>query len=93
MTIAAMLRTKGSEVETIGAEEGQATPSRRLGRTAHRRLPVVEGERIAGIISERDIIYCLRDHGAEVLDWPVWRMMTSPAITVEPDRECCRHWG
>jgi CBS domain-containing protein len=45
---------------------------------------VVDGERILGIISERDVIYCLRDHGAEVLDWPVSRVMTSPAITAEP---------
>ncbi len=27
-------------------------------------MPVVEGGRIAGIMSERDVIYCLRDHGA-----------------------------
>ena len=47
-------------------------------------LPVVEDGRIVGIISERDVIYCLRDHGAEVLDWPVSRVMTSPAITAEP---------
>ena len=36
-------------------------------------------------MSERDVIYCLRDHGAEVLDWPISRVMTSPAITVDPD--------
>jgi CBS domain-containing protein len=47
-------------------------------------LPVVEGDQIVGIMSERDVIYCLRDHGAEVLDWPVSRVMTSPAITAEP---------
>jgi CBS domain-containing protein len=45
---------------------------------------VVDGDQIVGIMSERDVIYCLRDHGAEVLDWPVSRVMTSPAITAEP---------
>jgi len=35
-------------------------------------------------MSERDIIYCLRSDGAAVLDWPVERIMSAPAITVEP---------
>jgi CBS domain-containing protein len=48
---------------------------------------VVEGDRIVGIMSERDVIYSLKDHGAEVLDWPVSRVMTSPAITVDPSTE------
>ena len=46
-------------------------------------LPVVEDDRITGIVSERDVIYCLRDHGPDVLDWPVSRVMSSPAITVD----------
>ena len=45
---------------------------------------MVEDGRIAGIMSERDVIYCLRDHGPEVLDWPVSRVMSSPAITADP---------
>ena len=50
-------------------------------------MPVVEGDRIVGIISERDVIYSLKDHGAAVLDWPISRAMTSPAITVDPSTE------
>ena len=55
---------------------------RRLGEKRIGALPVLEAGRIAGIMSERDVIYCLRDHGAEVLDWPVSRVMSSPAITI-----------
>ena len=87
MTIAAVLRTKGSEVETIGANELLRDAVARLGERRIGALPVVDGEDIAGIISERDIIYRLRDHGAEVLDWPVSQVMTSPVITVELDTE------
>jgi CBS domain-containing protein len=36
-------------------------------------------------MSERDVIYCLQSDGAAVLDWPVERVMSSPAITVDPD--------
>ena len=83
MTIAAILLSKGSEVATIGADDcvGDAVAS--LGERRIGALPVVEGDQIVGIMSERDVIYCLRDHGAQVLDWPVTKLMTSPAVTVE----------
>jgi CBS domain-containing protein len=84
MTIAAILSSKGSEVATIGAENRVSEAVATLGERRIGALPVVEGDRIVGIMSERDVIYCLRDHGAEVLDWPVSRVMTSPAITAEP---------
>ena len=85
MTIAAILADKGSEVATIARRrDRRAMRSSMLGERRIGALPVVDGDRIAGIISERDVIYCLRDHGAEVLDWPVGRVMSSPAITVDP---------
>ncbi len=84
MTIAAILSSKGGEVATIGAEDRVSTAVDLLGERRIGALPVVEGDRIVGIMSERDVIYCLRDHGAEVLGWPVSRVMTSPAITAEP---------
>jgi CBS domain-containing protein len=46
-------------------------------------LPVVDRSKVVGIISERDVIYALRQDGAAILDWPVERAMTQPAITVE----------
>jgi len=87
MTIALVLRGKGSEVETITADARLADAVQRLGQKRIGALPVVEDGRIVGIISERDVIYCLKDHGADVLDWPVSRVMSSPAITVSPDTE------
>jgi CBS domain-containing protein len=84
MTIAAILSSKGSEVATIGADNRVSEAVATLGERRIGALPVVEGDQIVGIMSERDVIYCLRDHGAEVLDWPVSRVMTSPAITAEP---------
>jgi CBS domain-containing protein len=83
MTIANVLRSKGSGVETITADARVMDAVQRLGAKRIGALPVVEEGRIAGIMSERDVIYCLRDHGAEVLDWPVSRVMSSPAITVD----------
>ena len=84
MTIATVLRDKGSNVETITADARLFDAVRLLGEKRIGALPVVEDGRITGIMSERDVIYCLRDHGAEVLDWPVSRVMSSPAITADP---------
>ena len=83
MTIAAVLRGKGHEVETITAEARLLDAVRRLGEKRIGALPVVEAGRIVGIISERDIIYCLREHGPQVLESPVSRAMTAPAITAD----------
>jgi len=83
MTIASVLRDKGSAVETIAGEDSVSEAVRRLGEKRIGALPVIDGDRIAGIMSERDVIYCLRDHGPEVLDWPVARVMTAPAITAD----------
>ena len=87
MTIAAVLRGKGSNVETITSDARLFDAVRRLGEKRIGALLVVEDGRIGGIISERDVIYCLRDHGAEALDWPVAKAMSSPAITVSLDTD------
>lgn len=83
MTIAAVLADKGSEVETIIASASLGEVVARLGERRIGALPVVSEGGVAGIVSERDIIYALRDHGAEALDWPVERIMSSPALTVD----------
>ena len=87
MTIAAVIRGKGSNVETIRADAPLTDAVQQLGAKRIGAMPVVEGGRVTGIISERDIIYCLRDHGAAALDWPVARVMSSPAITADPDTD------
>lgn len=85
MTIAAVLQGKGSSIETIAADSLLFDAVRRLGEKRIGALPVVEDGRIVGIVSERDVIYCLREHGRDALDWPVGRVMSSPAITVDSE--------
>lgn len=55
-----------------------------LGKQRIGAMPVLRGGEVAGIISERDVIYHLADGGKACLDLPVEQIMTSPAITVEP---------
>ena len=93
MTIAAVLRGKGGAVETIESTAQLYEAVKRLGEKRIGALPVVDGGLIAGIISERDVIYCLRDHGPEVLEWPVSRAMSSPAITAESEMDVLEALG
>lgn len=90
MTVQAILSGKGADVATIAADSTVAEAVVLLGERRIGALPVVDSGGVSGIVSERDVIYCLRDHGAEVLDWPVSRIMTSPAITVEPETAVLR---
>ena len=84
MTIAAILHNKGDEVLTVSAETKVREAIQLLAERKIGALPVVRDGAVTGIMSERDVIYCLKSDGADMLDWPVERIMTAPAITVEP---------
>ena len=85
MSIAAVLGSKGHEVETISGGATLADAVRTLAAKRIGALPVVDGETIVGIISERDVIYCLSDHGADALGWSVSQVMSAPAITADKE--------
>jgi CBS domain-containing protein len=87
MTIAAILATKGTEVATIASDAPLGAAVDEFGGRRIGALLVIDAGEVKGIVSERDVIYCLREHGAQVLDWPVSRAMSSPAIVTTPDTE------
>ena len=85
MTVAAIVEgRKGTPTITVprGTQVREAVAllaERKIGA-----VPVMDDDKVAGIMSERDVIYCLARDGAAMLDWPVEKIMTAPAITVEP---------
>ena len=85
MTIAAILSGKGDKVVSVECDTPVREAVRLLAQHRIGSLPVTRGEKVAGIISERDIVYCLARDGEAVLDEKVERVMTAPAITVTPD--------
>lgn len=87
MTIAAILSGKGKDVASIASDAPLTQAVAELGTRRIGCLLVMDGGEISGILSERDLIYCLTANGAEVLDWPVSRAMTSPPIVIGPDTE------
>lgn len=84
MTIAAILGGKRGEVVSIS---GDATVAEAIAMLAERRigaLPVLKNGRVVGIFSERDVVYCLAETGADALAKSVADVMTAPAQTVDP---------
>lgn len=51
-------------------------------------MPVMEGDKVVGIISERDVMYCLAAEGGQSLGMRVREAMTAPVITVECSTSC-----
>ncbi len=85
MTIARIIaRREPSDIvacdcTTPVSEVVRTLATRRIGA-----LPVMREGKVVGIVSERDVIYRLAEHGGTCLDLPVEEIMTSPAVTVEP---------
>ena len=84
MTIAAILKSKGAEVVTLPPSASVAGAVALLAERRIGAAPVVEGDQVIGIFSERDVVYCLASKGAAALDLPVAEVMTAPARTVTP---------
>lgn len=84
MTIAAILEKKGHEVVSIDADSSVRDAVALLAERRIGAVPVTDDSGVAGIFSERDIVYRLHSDGAAILDWPVRKVMTAPAITAEP---------
>lgn len=85
MTIGRII--EGRDPATIITCEGSARLSDAVTCLAEQRigaLPVLDSSGgVAGILSERDVVYRLRDEGGSCLDRRVADVMTAPAITVE----------
>jgi CBS domain-containing protein len=85
MTIAAILREKGDDVVHVSP---QASLRELIDILTEKRIgavPVIEGDQVAGIMSERDVIQAFKRLGPAALDRPVREMMTTPPITVDPE--------
>lgn len=85
MTIRAILADRDATVHSVGRGDSVGMVSAMLAERRIGAVPVVEGGVVAGIFSERDLVYCLADHGSAALDRLMDDVMTSPAVTVSPD--------
>ena len=86
MNVKTILAAKGGDVVSIEptadlAAAARLLTTRRIGALVIRGA----GERLAGIISERDIMRALAEHGAEALGLPVGQVMTREVETCGAD--------
>lgn len=85
MTIAAILSTKGAEVISVSPDQTVADAIALLAERRIGAVPVIDGEDVIGIFSERDVVYGLHSGGAALLERPVHEVMTGPIHTVAED--------
>jgi CBS domain-containing protein len=85
MTIAAILGGQTRELISITADQSVRDAVTLLAQERIGALPVMDGDEVVGVFSERDVIHALDAHGAAALDNTVGSEMTAPAITVTPD--------
>ena len=83
MTFASIIRQRDGDVIQVAPDTSVRSVVQLLADHRIGAVPVVEDGQVIGIMSERDVIYSLRRDGAAILEWPVERVMTRPAITVE----------
>jgi CBS domain-containing protein len=87
MTIARLIAGRTGPVWTIHAEDTVADAIELLAARRIGALPVADADKdVAGIFSERDVLYILQKHGPEVLRRKVRDVMTSPVISVTPEQ-------
>jgi CBS domain-containing protein len=85
MNVETILRNKGNWVATIRPDATVAAAVDLLNRERIGALVVSEdGERVDGILSERDIVIALAEHGEDLLSRPVDQIMTRTVITCDP---------
>jgi CBS domain-containing protein len=85
MTVNEILEHKGADVITVDVHTTVNELARLLTRKNIGAALVMDGMRLAGVVSERDIVQSLAARGVDVLDWAVSELMRMPVITCGPD--------
>lgn len=86
MHVASILKVKGQAVETVRVDATLMAAAKRLSSKRIGAVVVTDKSgRIAGIVSERDIVHTLAKEGVVSLDWPVSEIMTREVLTCTND--------
>ena len=83
MTIASMMEGRDEAVVSCSPTDTVQHAAALLAEKRIGALPVMDGDAVAGVFSERDLLYCIAKEGAAVLTRNVGEVMTAPAITIE----------
>ncbi|MEO6947711.1 MAG: CBS domain-containing protein [Nitrobacter sp.] len=84
MTVRAILSSKGHQVVSVEPDAKLSAAVKIMSEQRIGSVLVMNGTRIEGILSERDIVCVLCERGADVLDEPVSAVMTRKVISCRP---------
>jgi len=84
MTIARIVAGRDQQIVHCSPQETVREAAQRLAERRIGALPVLDKGKVAGIFSERDLLYCVAKQGDGALELAVGDVMTAPPITVEP---------
>jgi CBS domain-containing protein len=85
-TVARLLDSKGHEVWSVAPEDSVYRAIERMAEKGVGALTVVDGGRLAGVLSERDYARKVILQGKSSRDTPVADIMTRDVVTVRPDQ-------
>lgn len=86
MTVSTILAAKGGDVITIEPTATLAAAASLLSQKRIGALVIVgAGGRVAGILSERDVVRALAERGRQALDEPLGQAMTRDVVTCASD--------
>ena len=85
MTIARLIAGREQQIVHCAPHESVRDAAKRLAEHRIGAMPVVEGGRVVGIFSERDLLYCIARHGDGALELLIDAVMTAPPITADPE--------
>ena len=85
MKIGRLIEGRGTKVVTCTTDTLVRDAIAMLADDRIGAMPVTNGGTLAGIFSERDVVYRLREMGEQVLALTVGEVMTAPAVTAAPN--------
>jgi len=86
MKVIELIHHKGATVVTINEHDSVATAARTLVKKNIGSVLVSnDSDKIVGILTERDLIYGLETHGADLNEVPVRDLMTIDMVKCQPD--------
>lgn len=83
MTIDSILQGRSDDIYSCTGDMSVSQAVEILAEKRIGALPVLDGDRVAGIFSERDVLHCIRQFGHEAMAKHVRDVMTADVISVE----------
>ena len=90
MKVETVLARKGHEVATVSPSASLATVAQRLRLENIGALVVVEGDRLVGLVAERDVVHAFAEHRGATSEIKVAEVMARDVVTCRPDDSLTR---